>query len=144
MRKYGGNITWVPVCPGSHSFGEWYTVTEATCFQQGEERRDCANCEYYEILVVEAAGHSYVDTVTAPTCEEGGCTTHVCSACGDSYVDDYTDALGHNYMGGVCLNCGDRNVIPGDLNGDGEVDIFDANLIVSFYNGTITAFPAEN
>ena len=38
--------------------------------------------------------HSYKDVVTAPTCTEKGYTTHTC-ACGDSYVDTYTDALGH-------------------------------------------------
>ena len=38
--------------------------------------------------------HSYKDVVTAPTCTAKGYTTHTCS-CGDSYVDTYTDALGH-------------------------------------------------
>ena len=39
--------------------------------------------------------HSYKDVVTAPTCTEKGYTTHTC-ACGDSYVDTYTDPLGHD------------------------------------------------
>ena len=39
--------------------------------------------------------HSYKDVVTAPTCTEKGHTTHTCS-CGDSYVDTYTDPLGHD------------------------------------------------
>ena len=38
--------------------------------------------------------HSYEAVVTAPTCTEGGYTTHICS-CGDSYVTDETAALGH-------------------------------------------------
>ena len=41
--------------------------------------------------------HSYEAVVTAPTCTEGGFTTYTCTVCGDSYVDDETDALGHNY-----------------------------------------------
>lgn len=40
--------------------------------------------------------HSYTGTVTAPTCTERGYTTYTCT-CGDSYVDDYVDALGHAY-----------------------------------------------
>lgn len=36
----------------------------------------------------------YTKVVTAPTCTEKGYTTYTCT-CGDSYVDDYTDALGH-------------------------------------------------
>ncbi len=38
--------------------------------------------------------HSYTAVVTPPTCTEKGYTTHTCS-CGHSYVDTYTDALGH-------------------------------------------------
>ena len=41
--------------------------------------------------------HNYESVVTAPTCTEGGYTTYTCSACGDSYVGDETEALGHNY-----------------------------------------------
>ena len=43
--------------------------------------------------------HSYKDVVTAPTCTEKGYTTHTCS-CGDSYVDTYTNALGHAWDNG--------------------------------------------
>ncbi len=40
--------------------------------------------------------HSYTAVVTAPTCTEQGYTTHTCE-CGASYVDAYTDALGHDW-----------------------------------------------
>ena len=43
--------------------------------------------------------HSYKDIVTAPTCTAKGYTTHTC-ACGDSYVDTYTNALGHAWDNG--------------------------------------------
>ena len=43
--------------------------------------------------------HSYTAVVTPPTCTEKGYTTHTCS-CGDSYVDTYTDALGHAWDSG--------------------------------------------
>ena len=43
--------------------------------------------------------HSYKDVVTAPTCTAKGYTTHTCS-CGDSYVDTYTNALGHAWDNG--------------------------------------------
>ena len=42
-----------------------------------------------------ALGHSYNAVVTAPDCVNGGYTTYTCSACGDSYVADETDPLGH-------------------------------------------------
>ncbi len=40
--------------------------------------------------------HSYKSTVTVPTCTAKGYTTYQCS-CGDSYRDNYTEALGHSY-----------------------------------------------
>ena len=38
--------------------------------------------------------HSYVESITAPTCTEQGFSTYTCS-CGDSYVENYVNALGH-------------------------------------------------
>ena len=40
--------------------------------------------------------HSYSKTVTAPTCTEKGYTTYTCE-CGKSYIDDYVNALGHDF-----------------------------------------------
>jgi len=39
----------------------------------------------------------YTAVVTEPTCTEKGYTTYTCR-CGDSYVDDYVDALGHDFL----------------------------------------------
>ena len=49
--------------------------------------------------------HSYEAVVTDPTCTEGGYTTYTC-ACGDSYVADETEALGHNYKGVITVEPG--------------------------------------
>ena len=65
--------------------------------------------------------HYYEGTVTAPTCENDGYTTYTCATCGDSYVDDRVEALGHDYKTSVtaptceddgyttytCATCGD-------------------------------------
>ena len=61
-------------------------VKTFTCTRCGETRT--------ETMPVIPHVHSYKDVVTAPTCTAKGYTTHTC-ACGDSYVDTYTDALGH-------------------------------------------------
>ena len=58
-----------------------------------------SSSSYASFRCVEAHEHSYTDVVTAPTCTEKGYTTHTCS-CGDSYVDTYTDALGHAWDSG--------------------------------------------
>ena len=59
-----------------------------------------SSSSYATFKCVEAHEHSYTAVVTAPTCTEKGYTTHTCS-CGDSYVDTYTDALGHAWDGGT-------------------------------------------
>ncbi len=58
--------------------------------------------------VPEAHIHSYEAVVTEPTCTEPGYTTHTC-ACGDSYVDEHTDPLGHDYVDGTCTRCGEAD-----------------------------------
>ena len=40
--------------------------------------------------------YEYTDTVVAPTCTAKGYTIHTC-ACGESRVDSYVDALGHDF-----------------------------------------------
>ena len=58
-----------------------------------------SSSSYASFRCVEAHEHSYTAVVTPPTCTEKGYTTHTC-ACGDSYVDTYTDALGHSWDNG--------------------------------------------
>ena len=58
-----------------------------------------SSSSYASFKCVEAHEHSYTAVVTAPTCTAKGYTTHTCS-CGDSYVDTYTDALGHAWDSG--------------------------------------------
>lgn len=58
----------------------------------------CSECG--EIITeqqeIPALGHDYNSVVTEPTCTEQGYTTYTCE-CGDTYVDDYIDVLGHSY-----------------------------------------------
>ena len=64
------------------------------------------------------AEHNYNSVVTAPTCTERGYTTYTCE-CGDSYVDDYVDALGHtpstafeeNHIAPTCTENGSKDVV---------------------------------
>ena len=58
-----------------------------------------SSSSYASFRCVDAHEHSYTAVVTAPTCTAKGYTTHTCS-CGHSYVDTYTDALGHAWDNG--------------------------------------------
>lgn len=46
--------------------------------------------------------HEYTEAVTAPTCTEQGYTTYTCQ-CGEFYVSNYVDALGHDYDDGTVV-----------------------------------------
>jgi pullulanase len=91
-------------------------------------------------MLVVTNDHTHSHTageVTAPTCTEQGYTTYTC-ACGDSYKDDYVDALGHSYVAGKCSACGNQLslYLVGWINGadyDGTDYLFvDGKLVVTF------------
>ena len=87
-------------------------VTDATCTADGYTTHTCKWCaDTYTDSETDALGHNYEDNVctrcgaldhvheyqpvvTDPTCTVKGYTTYTC-ACGDSYKDNETDALGH-------------------------------------------------
>ena len=82
----------------------------------------------------DAHTHEYSEVVTPPTCTERGYTTYTCS-CGYSYVSDYVDALGHEYIDGECGRCGeeDPNYFPavsGDC-GDDLSWLLDSNGLLT-------------
>ena len=92
-------------------------VVPATCTTAGRtEGTHCSRCgevtvaqqtvakfdHDYENFVCKVCGandsshdHSYAGAVTDPTCENQGYTTFTCN-CGDNYVGDYVNALGHS------------------------------------------------
>lgn len=53
--------------------------------------------------------HNYIAEVIAPTCINDGFTIYKCD-CGDEYIDDYVDSLGHDYIereqNYKCSRCG--------------------------------------
>ncbi len=70
-----------------HTYGEWTETLAPTCTEEGEERRDCVNCDYYETREVSENGHTYKSTVTKEaTASEFGIMTYTCH-CGDKYSE---------------------------------------------------------
>ena len=61
-------------------------VTAQICLVCGEE-------------VTPAYGHDYYIQVFEPDCTEAGCTSYYCYNCGDTYEDDFVEALGHTPNG---------------------------------------------
>lgn len=80
------------------------------------------------VLGPESLAHRYDAVVVPPTCTERGYTSHTCAVCGDSYLDSYVNALGHNYVDRVCTRCGAYQPSQGLVfvsNGDGTCTVAD-------------------
>ena len=105
MKASAWTATAVQGCPHDYQAA----VTAPTCTEKGYTTYTCAICGEKETREVSALGHDYQTAVTAPTCTEAGFTTHTCSRCGFSYNADATEALGHDYSGGVCTRCGAKD-----------------------------------
>ena len=85
-------------------------VVAPTCTETGlTEGSHCSRCDDMTVAQEEipATGHTYTESKVEPTCTEDGYTKYECE-CGDYYVRDIVDALGHSYDNGVCTTCGDE------------------------------------
>ena len=84
-----------------------FEAQTATCEQEGmTEHWHCEICDAYFTdadatqkttadAVISPKSHQYDVTVTAPSCNESGYSTYICSICGDSYIADEIEATGH-------------------------------------------------
>lgn len=104
-----------------HSWDAGTVTKEPTEEVAGERLFSCQRCEETRVETIPTLDHEhdYARTTTEPTCTEQGYTTYTC-ACGDSYVGDYSAAIGHSYATEViaptfetqgytryeCRNCG--------------------------------------
>lgn len=88
------------VAPVGHTFGAG-TVTKApTCTAEGEMTYACS-CGNSHSVSVPRVEHELLDTVTDPTCQEMGFTTHSCKHCGYQYIDSYTAPVTHTLQSTV-------------------------------------------
>ena len=75
--------------PTGHTFGEWQTVTAATCLHGGEMKRECEACGASETEYTDKLEHEYGETivVTPSTCLEEGEGVRYCVNCGGSITE---------------------------------------------------------
>ena len=110
----GGYTTFTCACGESYTDNETRALghdwADATC----KDPRICKRCEATE---GKALGHNYNSVVTEPTKTEQGYTTHTCTRCGDSYVDNYTNLDGVQYDPGTLLFCTDGQALLYGENG---------------------------
>ena len=111
------------------ALGHTEVIDEAvapTCTATGlTEGKHCSACGKVLIAqtAVDVVDHDYDAVITAPDCENGGYTTYTCTACGDSYMDDEVDALGHQYDNACdadCNTCGAIREVGGHVYDDSD------------------------
>jgi len=102
LKNYNESITLSTTKPSKdgYVFKGWATDASATEAQyaSGGEYKDNVNIKLYAVWECD---HTYETVVTNPDCLNNGYTTYTCSMCGDSYVDNYIDFVGHSYTGKI-------------------------------------------
>ncbi len=105
-----------------HVFQTLVFRKDSTCTEKGYEMYKCSKCgePNSELTELPIKGHDEIAFVTEPTCTQQGYTTYICKVCEAKRIDDYIDALDHNYTATVthetcttdgyttqkCIRCG--------------------------------------
>ncbi|MBQ3560527.1 MAG: dockerin type I repeat-containing protein [Oscillospiraceae bacterium] len=110
------------IAAGSHSLGEWSLYAEPTVGKAGEERRSCANCDYYESK--EIAAYRYGDV---------NC---------DGKVNTIDANYARRYAAGL-LTLDERQMLAADVDGNGAINVLDSAFIRRHTVKLINIFPAE-
>ncbi|MBQ9728018.1 MAG: hypothetical protein IJV85_00300 [Clostridia bacterium] len=80
----------------AHTWGDWYAVVGATCYESGEDERVCEVCGEYETRVANALGHTSKGTVYYVR----GAHWEECIRCGIKINDG-----AHTVENGECTLC---------------------------------------
>ena len=114
-----GSITYTCYCgetytetieANGHTDSDWIIDSYSTCAKEGSKHIECTVCgETVKTESIAKLPHDYNSVVTEATCEKDGYTTFTC-VCGDTYTGDKTPAKDHDYVEGVCKNCGDSKI----------------------------------
>ena len=91
----------------THSFGEWETLKEPTCVENGEKVKKCpCGEEQTEVIYATGEHNEAVLHAVEPTCTESGLTEgKYCSECEKVTVEQQTVPARHVLVNGKCENC---------------------------------------
>ena len=96
--------TYVVIPAKGHSYTT-KVITPATHTTTGTMKYTCSCGSSYTDTIAKTPDHAYVASgKVAPNCTDKGYTVYVC-ICGDTYNGNQTNALGHDYVDGVCSRC---------------------------------------
>ncbi len=80
-----------PTCEYNGNVEYWYCQACNLCYVDALCSKTITAAE----TVIDATGHDYQATVTAPTCLAEGYTTHICANCSNSYVNSFVPISDH-------------------------------------------------
>lgn len=110
-----------------HTYGDWVTVKEPTCTEDGLKEHTCTGCGVVkETAAIPATGEHTAgewEVVQPATCTQVGIQHKCCTGCGMEMERQEQDKLPHNFDGGpTCTVCGAANpdYLPPDKKEDGE------------------------
>ncbi len=85
-----------------HEWTDWETTLHPTEEAEGSKTRNCPVCGTDEVVSIPRLDHvhRHESEVIAPTCTTKGYTLHTC-ACGDTYKDNETDMIPHDFSEAV-------------------------------------------
>jgi hypothetical protein len=119
----------IPDCEKSgHDMGEWYVTREATCVLNGEERKDCKRCSYFEIHIIPVKKHTEGSwTITKqPEIGIAGSEELRCTECNTLLDTRDIEALKPEVQQTL-----------GDINGNGTIEKYDYILVKRVVMSTI-------
>ncbi len=127
--------------PLGHNYGSWVITKQPDCTTEGEQQRICSVCDDVDTQTIDKEAHAYAasSVVTNPTCTEQGYTTHTC-VCGETKVDTYVNALGHDYEMGTWISTDENQHWKKCSRCDSEDVANKANHVYEYYtsNGNDT------
>ena len=83
-----------------HNYDKWEIVKNATCTENGQEKRKCIVCGNEEIREIEAKGHNWNTEWTIDkeaTCNVEGSKSHHCKDCNAKKDETVISKTAHNY-----------------------------------------------
>lgn len=108
-----------------HDLGDWYYVKTPSTYINGERRRDCENCKYYEEEIIPA---------------------EIKVLHGDANDDGNINVIDANIIRMYAVELADlseKEYVAADVDGNGDVNVLDANRIRKYVVKLITTFPAS-
>ena len=136
---------------------DWEVVRTVapTCTEDGYTEVKCKRCGATDVIdIIPAEGHKFTidpskddaEHYIAPTCTEDGLIYRQCSVCGAwDTVGEIIPATGHNYVDGVCTNCGkqlDSKVFTLKTENTDFTDVSDVLMVIEPEKGVFYSMSA--